>query len=69
MKYFLGEIVVTHRNTWFGWMEFNHVLTTQLIIAEDWLEAKDKFRKYATEYMSGKKYSKYMYEIFVINAI
>lgn len=68
-KYFLGEIVVTHKKTWFGWLAFTHVLTTHLVVAKDWAEAKIKYDEYAANYMAGGKYSKYRYETFVISAI
>ena len=69
MKYFLGEIIITHKKTWFGWNEFYHVFTTRLVLAKDWLEAKDKFNKYADEYMKGKMGKNHKYECFVIDAI
>jgi hypothetical protein len=36
MKYFLGEIVITHRKSLFGWHEYYHKFTIILITANNW---------------------------------
>jgi hypothetical protein len=68
MKYFLGEIYITHKKTWFGWLRFDHLYTTDLIEANDWLDAKLKYKHYvATELLVPL--SGYRYDIIVSNAV
>jgi hypothetical protein len=52
MKYFLGEIFITHKKTWFGWIEYTENFSIILIEAKDWLTAKDKCDQWAIEKIS-----------------
>jgi hypothetical protein len=63
MKYFLGEIYITHKKTWLGWFRFDHQFTTDLIEAKDWLTAKETYNEYATKTMGQKP--EYRYQVFV----
>jgi hypothetical protein len=67
-QYFLGEIYITHKKTWFGWVRFNHLFTTDLIEATDWLEAKQKYKNYVETKMATEL-SKYRYEVIVSNPV
>lgn len=55
MKYYLGELYVTHRKTWFGWMEHTQSLSIRLVIADNWTEAQSKFKDWSTERMKTMK--------------
>lgn len=54
MRYFHGEIFVTHKKTWLGWIKYKHLFTTDLIEAEDWLVAKRVYDDYANKTMANK---------------
>lgn len=58
MKYYLGEIYITHRKTWFGYIFYNLLYSSVLIEADDFLEAKTKCTEWANDYMKefGDKY-------------
>lgn len=49
MKYYLGEIYVTHRKILWWWVEYTEKFSTTLIIAQDWLTARDKCREWHDE--------------------
>lgn len=68
MKYFLGEIYITHRKTWFGYIPMDHMLTSVLIEAKDFIEAKIKCTYWANDYMQPHK-DKYKYTSFVTSPI
>jgi len=67
MKYFLGEIYITHKKTWFGWFKFDHLFTTDLIETKDWLTAKEIYNQYATNAM--RAHPECRYQVFVSNPI
>jgi hypothetical protein len=67
-QYFLGEVYVTHKKTWFGWLRFDHLFATDLIEAEDWLTAKVKYNDHITKTMN-KDLSSYRYDVIVSNAV
>lgn len=64
MKYFLGEIYITHRKTFFGSIPLSHLVTTELIEADNWKAAKEKFNLYIEE-RYAPKLKKFKYVSFV----
>jgi hypothetical protein len=51
MRYYLGEIYISHRKTWFGYIPADHMFNSVLIEANDFFEAKCKCTNWANEYM------------------
>lgn len=68
MKYFLGEIIITHKKTIFGWVEYTQQFSIVLVIAEDWLLAREKTSAWATQKMEPLK-KEYRYKHFTTNPI
>lgn len=70
MKYYLAEIYITHRKTWFGWIEYSNKLSTILVEAKDYIEAHKKTLEWAKcriKEMKGEK--KWKYQCFTTSAI
>lgn len=63
MKYFLGEIFITHRKTIFGWVEYTERFSIVLVRADDWFQACAKTDAWAAKTMEGKT-KKYKYKHF-----
>lgn len=70
MKYFLAEIYITHRKTWFGWMDSNSKMSIQLIEANNYAEANEKTQEWAEGRMKELGLNgKYKYKAFTTPAI
>lgn len=57
MKYYIGEIYVTHRKVLWWWVEYTEKFSITLIQAPDWLSAREKCKKWhddKTEELNGK---------------
>lgn len=70
MKYYLGELYVTHRKFFGFWKPFTHKLSLTLITAYSWDEAQDKVVKWADQRMAEMgKPEKWKYKAFATPAI
>lgn len=68
MRYFLGEIYITHKKTWLGWVKFNQKYSTSLIEAKDWLTTKELYNNHAAKIMANDA-PNYRYRTFVSNPV
>jgi len=68
MKYYLGEIYVTHRKVLFWYFPYPYKFTAVLVEAKDWVNANEKMGKYADKYMDEMKH-KWKYKFYTTEPI
>jgi hypothetical protein len=68
MKYYLGEIFVTHRRVLFWWIPNIDRYTSVLIEAKSWYEANEKCGNWADKKMAHLT-NQYKYKFFTTSPI